>query len=159
VRPKRSIIYDEIGDRLGRGRKGDRPLVRTPAGASRETKRKALEWAKRLVVHRHFKEVQQVYESQVAFLMALDEWWLERMNRTRPSGWQTLTPSETDVDSLLAAIKVYYRENGLDQSEEHTLSDGAVEEPMLATDGREMFHGRPRPRKRHSNNEQILEKS
>lgn len=144
VKPQRSIIWDEIGDRLGRGRKGRRKEVSTPAGISHETKRIALEHVKQLIVHRHHGEVLQVFAHEVEFLRMLDEWYLSHF----PGADK---PSESGVDALAGHIAEYYRQHGLSRpgfEAPVVSSDGAVAEPMIDIDGHELFHGKPRPRKK-----------
>lgn len=140
----RSVVHDEIGDRLRQGRKtANRPTIRTPPNTSIEMKRKALERAKQLVIHRHFTEVQRIFDQEIKFLVELYIWAGQ--------------PQDFNADVVADLTEKYYAAHPV--SEEHTLKDQAIEEPMFTTDGREIFHGRPRPRRRHSNTEQILEKS
>jgi len=144
VRPKRSIIYDEIGDRLGRGRKAGRTQVSTPAGVSHETKRIALEHAKQVIVHRHLAEVIAVFKHEIEFLKMLDEWYQNHF----PDAPQ---PSESGVDTLAEIIGEYYRQNGLYRpglEPPRPDASGAIAEPMIDVDGRPMFKGRPRPRRK-----------
>ena len=132
----RSIVYDEIGLRFGRGRKPNhvRKPISAPAGVSNETKRKALEQAKQLIIHRHFAELRSVFTNQVEFYIALDE-------------WAGAKASEQGIKELKSVIEAYYQAHGFVQHE--------VEPPKISADGAEqvpllMTSGRPRPRKKQT---------
>jgi len=140
TRVKRSIIYDEIGDRLGRGRHGGREEVRTPDGVSKNLKRIALERAKLLVAHRHWAEVRKVFDNEIAFLAEVDNWVGGGLDQLDNAG-------------MMSAQERYYREHGLKRPGQLSV----VPEPAVAVDqelpleddtGRQLFHGRPRPRKK-----------
>ena len=145
VTPKRSIIYDEIGERLGQGRKyagGTRTEVRSPAGVSRRTKKLALERAKAAVINRHFHEVVTLFNDEIEFLKALDEWG----SKDRPDGFKI---SERGSDAVLQATKRYYEEYELNKpdvrpEDAHQGQDGSVEVPIFLPSGRQ----RPRPKKK-----------
>jgi hypothetical protein len=160
ARARRSIIYDEIGDRLGRGRHGGRQEVHTPDGMSQNLKRIALERAKLLVVNRHWEEVRKIFDNEIAFLAEVDRWIGGGLD-------------QLDNPGMLAATVSYYQTHGMKRPAaltEPTVTqvgepaiNGAVEAelPLEGPDGRELFHGKPRPRKRVevSSSRQIVEKS
>jgi hypothetical protein len=146
VRPKRSIIWDEIGDRLGRGRKivKNRPEINIPNGATPEQKRIALERAKMLVVHRHFAELQKIFQNEVEFLVELYKW----------AG----VTGDLGAEEIRLLTETYYEAKGIKRPDVLTVkldpvtitTDGAIADPMIDTEGHELFHGRPRPRRRTS---------
>jgi len=162
VKP-RSIIWDEIGHRLGRGRKFGRKDVSTPANVSHETKRLAVEHAKGVIVNRHWDEVLEVFAHEIEFFQLLDEWYL----KDHPKGVNVRAfdefglvtkPTEAGTVVLAEVLQAYYeahqlsRANGVQLAETtasivqagEVVDEGAI----IDAEGRELFHGRPRPRKK-----------
>lgn len=130
---KRSIVYEEIGDRLGTGRKdGDRTELRgTKYGLDSEMVKYVSRLAKEVVINRHWAEVQQVFAHEAEFFRALRLWQQEQ------GDWGL----KGKLPDLIAR---YYEAHGMTRGEQTKPTPAATDK----TPAMFLSSGRPRPQRR-----------